>query len=416
MIEARKKLFKFLIPLICVGGIGGLVGFFYLTALKLTSQWLGPAGHPQDHILQLIIMIAVGLIIPLLIYWFGSPGNVEILVNNINLHGTGQDISTLRSLVPISLLCIGSGGAAGPEAPLVQTTGAIGSWLAMRFGLPVERRRILTITGMASGFAVLFGAPLGAAVFSLEILHRNGLEYYEALIPSLIGALCGYVIYVISGRLGVQPVWHFPAIGVIHESDFMWAFFVGLVGGLLAMAFTYANTGVGKLFKKIPVWVRSAVGGILLVGLALWSPYALTFGEVQVSTVALMHATLGFFAVAFLAKFIGTTITLSSDWKGGFIIPIFFMGVALGRFAHVLIPSANEVVLMVAFMTALNTGVTKTPLGSTLVVTKMAGIQLLPTTILAALVALFVSGSVGMIETEFDRDSGLSTGEFENIN
>ena len=43
-----------------------------------------------------------------------------------------------------------------------------------------------------------------------------------------------------------------------------------------------------------------------------------------------------------------------------------------------------QVVMMAAFMAAVNVGVTKTPLGSTLVVTEMAGLQVLPTTLIAA--------------------------------
>ena len=82
-------------------------------------------------------------------------------------------------------------------------------------------------------------------------------------------------------------------------------------------------------------------------------------------------------------------------WRGGFIIPLFFIGVAAGRLTHLAFPGTNEVVLMAAFMAATNTGVTKTPLGSTLVVTQMAGLQLLPTTLIAAVVALLLTSEVG---------------------
>ena len=75
---------------------------------------------------------------------------------------------------------------------MVQTTGSLGAWLAGRWRLSVAETRILTITGMAAGFTVLFGAPLGSAIFALEILHRRGLEYYEALLPAVLGSLSGY--------------------------------------------------------------------------------------------------------------------------------------------------------------------------------------------------------------------------------
>ena len=68
----------------------------------------------------------------------------------------------------------------------MQTTGSIGSWLGLRFRLDEGELRLLTISGMAAGFTVLLGVPLGSAVFALEILHRRGLEYYEALVPAMV--------------------------------------------------------------------------------------------------------------------------------------------------------------------------------------------------------------------------------------
>ena len=69
-----------------------------------------------------------------------------------------------------------------------------------------------------------------------------------------------------------------------------------------------------------------------------------------------------------------------------------------------LVPDANEAIMVAAFMAAANTGVTKTPLGSTLVVTEMAGFQLLPTTLLAVIVSFFLTSEVGLIHSQRERD------------
>ena len=86
---------------------------------------------------------------------------------------------------------------------------------------------------------------------------------------------------------------------------------------------------------------------------------------------------------------------------------MFFIGVAAGRLFHIVVPSTNEVVMMAAFMAAINVGVTKTPIGSTLVVTEMAGLQILPTTLIAAVVALFLTSEVGLIHTQQERQGVL---------
>jgi H+/Cl- antiporter ClcA len=295
----------------------------------------------------------------------------------------------------------------GPEAPLVQTTGGLGSWLASRRHVSMIDTRILTITGMAAGFTVLFGAPLGSAVFALEILHRRGLEYYEALLPAIVGSLCGYVVNVLVAGHGLVPVWRFPAIGTLHEVDLAWGAACGVVGAAIAVAFTYLTRVLQWAFRHLGAGARPLVGGLVLGGLAFWSPYALTYGEAQLNAIAATRAAASAFVVAMLAKLCGTTVTLSSGWRGGFIIPLFFMGASLGRFGHAVVPSANVVVLMAGLMAAANCGVTKTPLGSTLVVAEMAGLRLLPPVLIASVVSLLLTSEVGLIHSQREREGAF---------
>jgi len=386
---------------VVVGAAGGLVGAAFVGALKLLERVLWPTHWSTAP--HLAILVAVGGAVGVLTRVLGTPGDVELLVNNIHVLGGSEDIDDLRSLIPISLLCISAGGAMGPEAPLVQTTGGLGSWLAGRWGLGVIDTRILTITGMAAGFTVLFGAPLGSAVFALEILHRRGLEYYEALLPAVIGSLSGYLVNIVVSHLGVAPIWHFPPIGTVHQIDLLWGAMCGLVGAAVAVTFTYATRGSQRAFRCLPGGVRPLVGGLVLGALAFWSPYALTFGEAQINTLIAAPAAAGTFAVAALAKLCGTTVTLSSEWRGGFIIPLFFTGVALGRLGHQLVPGANEVVLMAAIMAAANCGVTKTPLGSALVVAEMSGLRLLPPVLIASVLSLFLTSEVALIHSQQAR-------------
>jgi H+/Cl- antiporter ClcA len=79
------------------------------------------------------------------------------------------------------------------------------------------------------------------------------------------------------------------------------------------------------------------------------------------------------------------------------------MGACLGRVGHIAFPGTNEVVLMAALMAACNVGVTKTPLGSVLVVTEMAGLELLPTTLIASIISLVLTSNVGLIESQRRR-------------
>jgi len=395
-----------LLPLVMgVGVIGGFVGAAFVAALDVLERGLWPT-HTSTAA-HLGILVGVGLAVGGLTRLLGTPGDVELLVNNIHVLGGPEDIRDLRSLVPVSLLCISSGGAMGPEAPLVQTTGGLGSWLAARRRLSPSDTRILAITGMAAGFTVLFGAPLGAAVFALEILHRRGLEYYEALLPAVLGSLCGFVVNVLVAGHGLVPVWRFPPIGPLHQGDLAWGAACGVVGAVLAATFTYLTRALQWAFRHLGAGARPAVGGLVLGALAFWSPYALTYGEAQLNTIATTTAAASSFAVAAVAKLCGTTVTLSSGWRGGFIIPLFFIGASLGRAGHALVPGTNEVVLMAALMAAANCGVTKTPLGSTLVVAEMAGLRLLPPVLIASLVSLLLTSEVALIHSQRSREGAF---------
>jgi H+/Cl- antiporter ClcA len=397
-LEGPTRLFGYVVG---VGLMGGLIGAAYLAALHAMQRVLWPTHWATST--HLLVMAGAGIAVAALTKLLGTPGDVELLVDNIHVLGGRNDIKDLRSLIPVSLVCVASGGAMGPEAPLVQTCGSAGSWLAMRAGLSRDETRILTITGMAAAFTVLFGAPLGSAIFALEILHRRGLEYYEALLPAVLGSLSGYVVYAVLTGAGLRPVWEFPHPLPLRAVDMGWAVLCGIAGAAVATVFTYLSTILRAGFGKVPSAVRPVVGGLTLGALAFWSPYALTFGEAQVDPLVARRAVAGVFVVAALAKLIGASVTLSSGWRGGFIIPLFFIGLSVGRLIHIAAPHTNEVVLMTAMMAAVNVGVTKTPLGSTLVVSEMAGLALAPSTLVAAVVSLFLTSEVGLIHTQRRR-------------
>ena len=400
---------RILVPVVVVGALGGIAGAAYLAVLRALMTVLWPEHH--DALTSLLLLTATGLVIGVLTRWLGNPGDVELLVNNIHVIGRPEEPRSLRSLIPVSLLGIAVGGAAGPEAPLVQTTGTLGSVLAVRRGRSADDVRILAITGMAAGFTVLFGTPLGAAIFALEILHRRGLEYYEALLPAIIGSLSGYAVSVLLGSVGLAPIFDFPPTPVPTHGQLVWALGAGVVGAVVAMAFTYLVDGLRHVFSRIPLPVRPMLGGLVLGGLGFVTPYALTFAEEQIDP--LFAATIGAGGLALIAgtKLLASAVTVTSGWRGGFIIPLFFVGTALGKLGYLVFPEAGEVVLVAALMAAINAGVTKTPLGSTIVVSEMAGLLVLPTTLLATVVSLLLTSGRGVIASQRERSGSLESEE-----
>ncbi len=391
-----------------VGVASGLVGAAYLLALHLLQRLLWP--DQWGSAAEFAVLAAAGVAVVVIGRILGSPGDVELLVDNIHVSGTAPAVRTLRSLVPMSLVAISAGGAAGPEAPLVTTCGTLAGWVARKRDLPVHEARCVTIAGMAAAFTVLFGAPLGAALFSLEILHRRGMEYTEALLPALLGALSGYACYVAVTGSDLVPAWHIPGVDRLHGGDLLWAVAAGVGGAAIAVAFTYLTLGLRRLFRTVPAATRPIMGGLGLALLAIWSPYALTFGEVQTGHVLGTRLSLSVLIVAAAAKVIGTSLTVSSGWPGGFIIPLFFIGATLGQATHHVFAAAPLGVVCAGLMVAANVGVTKTLIGSVLIVAEMGGLRLLPTTLIAGTVAFMLTSEVGLIHSQRER-SPRSPGE-----
>lgn len=396
----RLPLFRPLSGLvIAVGVLGGAIGAAYVSALRLLESFIGPEGHSDLAVIG--VLVGTGAVIAVLIRWLGDPGDVELLVDNIHITGGQRDVRALRSLIPVSLLGIAAGGALGPEAPLVQTAGTAGTVVGSKARRNTDQIRTLTITGMAAAFTVLFGAPLGSAIFALEILHRRGLEYYEALMPSLGGALIGFAVYLGLEGTGFGPVFELPTSTVGDATDLGWAVLAAVVGAAIAIAFTVTVRTIRRVAVRLPVMVRPAAGGLVVGLLSLWSVGALTFGEMQVS--GLPGLGVGALAAALVTKLVAAAACASTGWRGGFIIPLFFCGATAGLLLHHALPGLDATMLMAACMVAANTGVTKTPLGSTLIVTEMAGLQLLPTTTLAAVVAVVLTSDVHLIASQRAR-------------
>ena len=387
---------------IAVGVAGGAVGAGYLAALRALDRVIGPDGHSSPVVIATLVI--TGLAIAGLIRLLGDPGDVELLVDNIHVSGGNRDVRALRSLIPVSLLGIAAGGALGPEAPLVQTAGTIGTAIGNRTDPhDAHQLRILTITGMAAAFTVLFGAPLGSAIFALEILHRRGLEYYEALMPALAGSLIGFVVYLGLDGAGFGPVFDFPDATAGSATDLGWATLAAVVGAAIAIAFTVLVRTTRRAAVHLPTLLRPAVGGLVVGLLSLWSVAALTFGEGQITDLVAPGVTIAALVAAVVCKLVASSVCVSTGWRGGFIIPLFFAGAAGGLLLHHALPGVDATILMAACMVAANTGVTKTPLGSTLVVTEMAGLHLLPTTTLAAVVAVVLTSDIHLISSQRAR-------------
>ncbi|MEE3719309.1 chloride channel protein [Tumidithrix elongata RA019] len=373
--------------------LGVVCGLFAATYWIVLSHIMQGFEHFSGLSL-LILMPLTGLCIGLVIHWLGNPGEIGLIIDNIHFKQGRLALRENPSMILSSLLSIASGGSAGPEAPMVQVTGSIGTWLADRLRLEGEALRTLSIAGMASGFTVLFGAPLGSTFFALEILHHQHVAAYaEAILPALVASCASYTVFVTITQLGIGPTWHFPQYNVAGLFDFAGAILYGIVGAIAGWLFIWIFRRCERLSELLPtpIYVKTTLAGLGLGGLAVLFPLTRFFGEHQLETILEGDFTISFLIMLAIAKMLAVSITLTGGWRGGIIIPLFFIGACLGKAISMVYLGFNETLAMICVMAAINATVTRTPISTTLLLAKLTGLSTFTPILFASLLGFFLA-------------------------
>ncbi|HEY8936780.1 MAG TPA: chloride channel protein [Cyclobacteriaceae bacterium] len=355
-----------------LGIIGGIVAGLYWIVLEFMLGFL----ERYQGVSVIAVMTIAGLLAGLIIHFIGNPGEIELIVNNIRFNKGQLEPRNNPSMILSSLFCISAGGSAGPEAPLVQVTGSIGSWLAKKLRLKGEDFRSFTIAGMASGFTSLFGAPLGGSLFALEILHHKYVvEYYEALIPAFVSSCASYIVFTLVTHIGLGPTWTFPQYQSHGLDDFYFAILYGMIGALIGWIFIFSVRKFKALFNLVPgpIFIKTALGGLILGVFAYYLPITRYFGHDQINEVIHARFGLSMLAIIIVAKILTISITATSGWRGGFIIPLFFVGTCLGLLIERIFPGQNVALLLVCCMASINACVTRTPISTIILLSTLTG-------------------------------------------
>lgn len=385
-----------------LGLIGGIISGSYWVVLMLLTDFLGT----WQGWLVIPVMAISGLLAGLVIHFIGDPGEMELIVNNIRFNKGKLDPKNNPSMVLSSLLCVASGGSLGPEAPLVQVTGSTGTLLGKLLRIKGEELRSLSIAGMASGFTALFGAPLGGSLFSLEILHhKHSVQYYKAIIPALVASGFSYVIFAIIVQLGLGPMWNLPSYEMETFFDFGWAVFFGVLATLVGWGFIFCTKFFKNLFGKLttPIYIKTLIGGILLGAIAFYIPLTRYFSHFEINELLEAEGSIQFLAAVLIFKIIAIAITVTSGWRGGFIIPLFFCGTALVMLIHTIFPSINLSLTIVSCMAAINVCVTRTPMSTTILLATLNGFTYFIPILFASLTGYFLAPRIPFIKSQMEE-------------
>ncbi len=323
--------------------------------------------------------------------------------------------------IAASSVCIGTGGSAGREGPIVQVGSTFGSTLGQLFRMSDRRIRNLVACGAAAGIAATFNAPIAGVAFAIEVLAGDlAISVVSNVVISAVTAAI-----VSQAFLGSEPAFHIPTYAMKNPVEILFYVVLGLLAGLMGVLFIKVLYGMEDVFdgwKKMPMWVRPAIGALLLGVTGFVYPPILTklgidpvlakaglpiirnvphiFGAGFDTIEAALTGPLPWILLISLLflKLLATALTLGSGNSGGVFAPALFMGAMLGGLFGLGVDMAfpqyaiNPGAYALAGMAAVFVGAARAPLTAILIAFEMSNdykviLPLMTATIIALVVA-----------------------------
>ena len=315
------KNFALLIMLsIIIGGIGGLCGAAFSKAVEFVTNTR--ANHNW-----LLYLLPLGGLLSVAIYKLCRVKNV----GTTNVFDSVRDKEKLPPLLAVAVFC-GTcishlfGSSSGREGAALQIGGGVANVFSNLFKLDDDTRHKLIMCGMAALFSAVFGTPLAACFFAIEVILSS--ICLSAATPVLVSSISGYAV---ARLLHVHPE-RFN-IGVLPQISFsvFWKITLITAAGVLVAFVLCAGLEHGKtLAKKLlkNEYLRITIGGAVIIGLTLLvGNYEYNGGGIDIIE-RVFEGSVRY--EAFALKLLFTVICVACGYKGGEIIPTLFIGATLG--------------------------------------------------------------------------------------
>lgn len=284
------------------------------------------------------------------------------------------------------------GGSSGREGAALQLGGSIAYNFGKLFRLDENDKKTITMCGMSAAFSALFGTPVTAAVFAIEVVNV-GVMHFSAIVPCAVSAIVGAKLAEISG---VSPTAFI--LNGIPELDLLSVLKVSILSilcAVLSVIFCITMHKAEKIYSKfIPNrYLRIITGGVLVVLITLVvGTYDYNGAGMDIVAKALSGEAK---YEAFILKIIFTALTLSAGYKGGEIVPVFFTGATFGNVAGKLLglsPSFGAGIGLVSLFC----GVTNCPITSIILSVELFGGEGLVFFLLSCAFSYMLSGYYGL--------------------
>lgn len=399
---------RFIIPVLVATVVGVITGlaavifiwlihqfqYFFSVGGEKIFSWLG-SGWP------VLVPVAGALLVALIIRFWSEEAKgdgIPEVLSSLVLKKGRISYRTAAAKLLASSIAIGSGASVGREGPIVQIGSSLGSYIARWLKFSESRVRALIAGGAAGGIAASFNTPIAGVMFAMEVVLRD----FAA--PILGGVVISAVAasIVCHTLLGQETAFFIPDYIMIHPVEILFYALLGLLTAFLAQALMRAIDASEGLFEKIamPLWVKLALGGLLVGLLGLVCPQILGSGHEMVGDILLGKTALKLLFIMMLGKILATSISMGSGTSGGAFTPALFIGAAggglFGGLVHLLFPSVTGAPGGYALvgMAACFAGIAHAPITAIMIVFEMTdGYHM----ILPLMIASVISASVSQI-------------------
>lgn len=370
---------------VVLGILGGLFG------RSITAVTVFRGNHPW--MLYLLPLAGLGIVAMYRLdpYKTGTNRVLEGIQSN-----TYIPLRTAPLIAASTVITHAFGASAGREGAALQLGGSIGGTIGKWLKMDDYDHKILIMCGMSAGFSALFGTPLTATVFAMEVVSV-GIMQYAALVPCSVAALTAKGFAEFLGAHGE----HFalPAVTAFDWRSAGLTVLLALCCAAVSILFCVVLHCTEHLYKKwIPdEWLRITAGGCLVILMTkLLGTTDYLGAGMDVIELAMEGKVI---AAAFLVKMVFTAVSLGSGFRGGEIVPTLFVGATFGcLFGQV--TGLSPSLAAACGMASVFCGVTNCPVSSLLLSFELFGFECMPFFLLSVSIAYLESGYYGLYHSQ----------------
>lgn len=386
VVSAKWVIFSIIVGIIV--GLCGIAFFFGLskvTSIRLNNPWL------------IYLLPLGGLIIVGLYHLFKDEDDTGTNLVISAIHSGDRLPLRMAPLIFVSTLITHLfGGSAGREGAALQLGGSIGNAIGKLFRFDEKDKHVMIMCGMSAAFSALFGTPMAAAIFSMEMVSV-GVMYYTALVPCVISALVARGLATNFGVTNeffiIENIPNFDIANAIRIS--VLAILCALVSILFCVTLHLSEKLYKRYFKN--KFVRIFAGGCLVILMTLLLRTQVYSGTGMEIIQKCIDGSVR--PESFILKIILTALTIGAGFKGGEIVPSFCTGAAFGCLFGNLLGFSPTLCTAVG-MASVFCGVTNCPITSLLISFELFGYDGMPYFLLAVSFSYMLSGYFGLYHSQ----------------